>query len=160
MDSTLTAAVIGVLAIFAIWGLDRLKERRAGRRVRLMICIEIDENLGALREFYNAAKKRVNFPGPSIMADTQLIDALCTSQLPHCPNEVWDSLAQFIPMALSEREIEKVHRLHRRVQALSATQGGSMLPSEKGQVIQELLQSILSEGNPISRRLKHSPQEV
>ncbi len=157
MDSTLKAAWIGAVAGFVVWFFSWLwtlwSDRRARKRIRTMISIEIQDNLSSLREFCAAVEERVTFTNASHLANMQRGDTLSAIPLPEFSHRIWESLTPSIPLGLNENEIREVHRFHALLDELIRLKGISRDPiSQWRNEVEGVINRLLEKGDPIAEK--------
>lgn len=155
MDATLTAEWIGAVAGFVVWFFSWLwtlwTDRRARKRIRTMITLEIEDNLSGLRAFVAAVEVRVNFTNVSHLATMQRGDALSAIPLPEFSHRIWETLTSSLPVGLNEDEIRQVYHSYSELNELTRLKGISHDPrSQWRPEVEGVLNGLLEKGNPIS----------
>jgi hypothetical protein len=152
MDSTLTAAWIGAVAGFVVWLFSWLwtlwSDRRAKKRIRTMLVLEVEANLKNLQEFCAAVDNKVAFWKNQHLADMQRADALSTIPLPTFSHRIWETLTSSIPVGLDENEIRDVYHFHAQLDELVRLKG--IQRDARGHWYDEVngvINGLLNEGN-------------
>lgn len=152
-DSTLKAAWIGAVAGFVVWFFSWLwkiwTDRRARKRIRTMLSIEIEDNLTTIRGYLSDVESRINFTS-SPMANMQRGDALSSVPLPEFSHRIWESLTPSVPIGLNESEIRKVYGFHDQLDELTRLKGISRDPRSEWRIsVENVISGLLESGNPI-----------
>jgi hypothetical protein len=153
--AAVTGAVIGAAGGLVVWLLSwawlRYTELRMRKRIRIMVSIELDENLAALRAFLFAAQNQVTLPN-SPLAQMQRRGQFATSPLPAWKHTIWAGLLASIPLALKEQEIREVHQFHFDLDELTRLRQASDGVSSGyggGNNLEAQINTFLKKGNPL-----------
>ena len=127
MDPTLEGAWIGAVAGVVLWGANILwtllwTERRARKRIRTMLRLEMDDNRAAVQQFLAAVEAKAANTQQSPGMDPRHF-ALSTVGLPTFSHRIWETLTDSIPIALDEAEIAQVHLFHNYLDELVRLKG-------------------------------------
>jgi len=153
MNAMPIAAWIGV-AVFVVsvlnlaWILS--KEYRTRRNLRTMICIEIEDNLARLKQFWSSAESASTF-SRSPLSTLQKNDAFRFNPLPILGHRIWESLTASIPVALGADKIRKVHYFHAELDEISKLKEGDDTPSKHAAHLREAIERVIQNGNPLER---------
>ena len=155
MDRTILAALIGAVAGFVVglfnWLWTLYSEHNVRTRIRTMLSLEIEENLTALRAFRSAAENRETLTAPHF-AGMQRRDAFTTAPLPTFKHAIWEGLVASIPLALGEKEIPVVHRIHFGLDELTRLKtfsAGLSSSREWRDNFEHQINALLQTGNPL-----------
>ena len=144
MNLTQIGVIVAVLNVS--WILYR--EWRTRRRIRTMICVEIEDNLQRLRDFQAKAHKASTFTNNPTLSTVQQNDALRSNTWPSPISSFWRSLAGSVSTALSSKQVTDVYRFHAQLVEM-ATIKSDTEPSVHAARIQAELAQVIEIGNPL-----------
>lgn len=129
--------------------------------VRTLLSVEIDQNLNALRKFWERANKPQEHEAHYDL-DTlhlRLASRLADLRRPHWNNSILESQLLMLPHALSEGEIRRVYDLRDEIGAIADFYSkivGSDFRNDKVRILafwqelDELVNQVLEKGNPLT----------
>jgi len=122
-------------------------------RIRILLSLEIEDNLLALSKYRTQATDRgKSFKGP--IGHAMVLDGFRYNTLPKLKREAWLALMPSLPTSdLTADELRQIHALYRQLEELDSIKGRTTQPSEtmdNEREIEELVAALVDTGNPLS----------
>jgi hypothetical protein len=116
--------IVALVGVALGWGLSEasrfVHERDTRRNVRVMLSLEVDDNLSALREYWQmltGEARKEGYTGKSLLDASS--PQLVTLRLPPWSGVRWEGLSAVLPGAVEKGKLKRVHRFYRQLGAVS-----------------------------------------
>lgn len=143
---TIFGVIIGFLlnAVY-IWIKDTKNEKKLKENVRILIYLELEQNIELLKEYWN------NLLGENpkdFIPEYDFYGSLILIPLPLWSHKMWEDQIPFIKLSFNENEIKKIHHLHSKLEKINLIQSKfiiSLSESEKNLLLNQTTEYTLYE---------------